>query len=116
MQTVLGIAPVAGKKSSQFPVSNVASPTVLTKHADDSNCIGDSGGRIDQQCHRRTAQRTQGGKTNVLERVWECNRRNGEDVERTRSRSMVRGRTRPEKARNRDPRDEQTDRLADQQL
>jgi len=116
MKTVLGTAPVAGKKSSQFPVSKVASPTVLAKHADDSSCIGDSGGRIDHQCHRRTAQRTQNGKTNVLERVRECNRSNGEDVERTRSQSMVRGCTRPEKARNRDPRDEQNDRLADQQL
>src|ERR1700745_3779188 len=104
------------KKSHQFPVAKVASPTVLAKHADDSSCIGDSGGRIDRQCHRSTAQRTQNGKINVLERVRECNRSNGEDVEGTRSQSMFRGRIRPEKARNRDPRDEQTDRLTDQEL
>src|ERR1700757_3244249 len=84
MQTVLGTAPVAEKKSSHFPVAKVASPTVLAKHADDSSCIGDSGGRIDRQCHRSTAQRTQNGKINVLERVRECNRSNGEDVEGTR--------------------------------
>jgi hypothetical protein len=116
MQTVLGTAPVAEKKSSHFPVAKVASPTVLAKHADDSSCIGDSGGRIDRQCHRSTAQRTQNGKINVLERVRECKRSNGEDVEGTRSQSMFRGRIRPEKARNRDPRDEQTDRLTDQEL
>jgi hypothetical protein len=116
MQRVLGTAPVAEKKSSQFPVAKVDSPTVLAKHAEDSSCIADGGGRIDRQCHHRTAQRTQNGKTNVLKRVRECNRGNGEDVERTRSQSMVRGRTRPEKARNRDPRDKQTDRFADQQL
>ena len=77
MQTVLGTAPVAEKKSSQFPVAKVASPTVLAKHADDSSCIGDSGGRIDRQCHRSTAQHTQNGKTNVLERVRECDLSNG---------------------------------------
>jgi len=115
MQTVLSTAPVAEKKSSQFPVAEVASPTVLAKHADDSSCIGDSGGRIDRQCRRRTAQRTENGKTEVLGRVRECNRSNGKGVERTRSQSVVRGGTGPEKARNRDPRDEQSDRLADQQ-
>lgn len=116
MQTVLGKAPVAEKKSSQLPVAEVASPTVLAKHADDSSCIGDSGGRIDRQCRRRTAQRTENGKTKVLGRVRECNWSNGEDVERTRSQSVVRGGTGPKKTRNRDPRDEQSDRLADQQL
>jgi hypothetical protein len=116
MQTVLGTAPVAEKKSSQFPVAKVPSPTVLAKRADDSSCIGDSGGRIDRQCYRPTAQRTQNGKTKVLERVRECNRSNGEGAERTRSHGVVRGCTRPEKGRNRDPRDEQTNRLADQQL
>ena len=110
MQTVLGTAPVAEKKSSQFPVIEVASPAVLAKHADDSSYIGDRGRRVDRHCRRRTAQRTENGKTKALGRVRECNRSNGESVERTRSQSVVRGRTKPERGRNRNARDERSSR------
>src|SRR6266480_2054783 len=71
--------------------------------------LGRSGGKRDSKCCHRADEGPQDGKFDVLVRVQEHNPSDVDGMKRSPSQSLFRCQIRPEKTRNYDPGDEQSD-------